>query len=310
MKKRSIALLLSMTLMVSALTGCGASTSATTETPATETPAASETETAATDTTVTDTASTEKVDMSGTTITFWHAMGGVNGEALDYLINKFNTDNKFGITVDAQYQGDYDETINKLKSAQLGNMGADLVQIYDIGTRFMIDSGWIVPMQELIDADGYDVSQIEPNIAAYYTVSNELYSMPFNSSTPIMYYNKDMFDKAGVTEIPASLPEIAAGADGIELDVQICKSGELVVIHDETIDRVSHGKGYVKDFTLEELKRYTEGRIPCLAEVYELIRPTSLIINTELKTGIFFYEGIEERVLEMKKDMGDRKSVV
>ncbi|MDD3204796.1 MAG: glycerophosphodiester phosphodiesterase [Lachnospiraceae bacterium] len=94
------------------------------------------------------------------------------------------------------------------------------------------------------------------------------------------------------------------GADGIELDVQICKSGELVVIHDETIDRVSHGKGYVKDFTLEELKRYTEGRIPCLAEVYELIRPTSLIINTELKTGIFFYEGIEERVLEMEKDMG------
>ena len=45
------------------------------------------------------------------------------------------------------------------------------------------------------------------------------------------------------------------GADGIELDVQICKSGELVVIHDETIDRVSHGKGYVKDFTLEELKK-------------------------------------------------------
>lgn len=215
MKKRSIALLLSMTLMVSALTGCGASTSATTETPATETPAASETEAAATDTTVTDTASTEKVDMSRTTITFWHAMGGVNGEALDYLINKFNTDNEFGITVDAQYQGDYDETINKLKSAQLGNMGADLVQIYDIGTRFMIDSGWIVPMQELIDADGYDVSQIEPNIAAYYTVSNELYSMPFNSSTPIMYYNKDMFDKAGVTEIPASLPEIAAVADDL-----------------------------------------------------------------------------------------------
>ena len=215
MKKRSIALLLSMTLMVSALTGCGASTSATTETPATETPAASETEAAATDTTVTDTASTEKVDMSRTTITFWHAMGGVNGEALDYLINKFNTDNEFGITVDAQYQGDYDETINKLKSAQLGNMGADLVQIYDIGTRFMIDSGWIVPMQELIDTDGYDVSQIEPNIAAYYTVSNELYSMPFNSSTPIMYYNKDMFDKAGVTEIPASLPEIAAVADDL-----------------------------------------------------------------------------------------------
>ena len=151
----------------------------------------------------------------GTTITFWHAMGGVNGEALDYLVNKFNEENELGITVDSQYQGSYDDSINKLKSAQLGNMGADLVQIYDIGTRFMIDSGWVVPMQDMIDADGYDMSAIEPNIAAYYTVDDRLYSMPFNSSTPILYYNKDMFDKAGVTEVPTSLTEIAEVADAL-----------------------------------------------------------------------------------------------
>ena len=87
-------------------------------------------------------------------------------------------------------------------------MGADLVQVYEIGTRFMIESGWTVPMQEMIDADNYDVSEIEPNLAAYYTIDNQLYSMPFNSSTPIMYYNKDMFDKAGITEIPDSLEAI------------------------------------------------------------------------------------------------------
>ncbi len=87
-------------------------------------------------------------------------------------------------------------------------MGADLVQIYDIGTRFMIDSGWVVPMQQLIDEDKWDLSQVEPNIAAYYTVNGTLYSMPFNSSTPILYYNKDIFKKAGITEIPDSLPEL------------------------------------------------------------------------------------------------------
>ena len=103
-----------------------------------------------------------------TMITFWHSMGGVNGEAIDYLVNKFNTENTQGITVEAQYQGSYDDAINKLKSAQIGSMGADLVQIYDIGTRFMIDSGWVVPMQELVDADGWDLAQVEPNIAAYY----------------------------------------------------------------------------------------------------------------------------------------------
>ena len=147
-------------------------------------------------------------DVDGTTITFWHSMGGVNGEAIDTLVKKFNDENKYGITVDAQYQGEYDDSLNKLKSAQIGNMGADLVQVYEIGTRFMIDSGWIVPMQQMVDADNYDVSEIEPNLAAYYTIDNELYSMPFNSSTPIMYYNKDMFDKAGITEVPDSLEGI------------------------------------------------------------------------------------------------------
>ena len=146
--------------------------------------------------------------LSGTTIEFWHSMGGVNGEALTYLIDKFNNENEYGITVNAEYQGEYDDAINKLKSAQIGNMGADLVQIYDLGTRFMIDSGWVVPMQDLIDAAGFDTSDLEPNVLAYYTVDNKLYSMPFNSSTPILYYNKDMFEKAGIEEVPTSLEGI------------------------------------------------------------------------------------------------------
>ena len=113
----------------------------------------------------------------------------------------------------SEFQGEYDDALNKLKSAQIGNMGADLVQVYEIGTRFMIDSGWIVPMQQMIDEDGYDLSQIEPNLAAYYTIDDQLYSMPFNSSTPLMYYNKDMFDKAGITEVPTSLEGIEAIGD-------------------------------------------------------------------------------------------------
>lgn len=181
-------------------------------------------------------------------ITFWHSMGGVNGEAIDHLVTQFNTENELGIKVEAQYQGEYDDTINKLKSAQIGNMGADLVQIYDIGTRFMIDSGWVVPMQQLIDGDGWDMTQVEPNIAAYYTVNDTLYSMPFNSSTPILYYNKDMFDKAGITQVPDSFAGIeAVGADllskggageVISLSVYgwffeqfICKQGQLYADH-------------------------------------------------------------------------------
>ena len=142
-------------------------------------------------------------------ITFWHSMGGVNGEAVDYLVEKFNNENDKNIVVTTEFQGSYDDAINKLKSAQIGNMDADLVQVYDIGTRFMIDSGWVIPMQDLIDRYEYDVEQIEPNIAAYYTIDEKLYSMPFNSSTPILYYNVDMFKKAGIEEAPKTFAEIA-----------------------------------------------------------------------------------------------------
>ena len=61
---------------------------------------------------------------------------------------------------------------------------------------------------------------------------------------------------------------VEQGADGVELDVQICKSGELVVIHDETIDRVTSNSGMVKNLTLDELKEYSKGKIPTLEEVY------------------------------------------
>ena len=204
MKKR-IAKAVAALTAVSMLAGCGAGSSASKETIKESTSA---------ETTQAET-SASKGNPQGQTITFWHSMGGVNGEAMDYLIKKFNEENDQGIVVDAQFQGEYDDAINKLKSAQIGNMGADLVQIYDIGTRFMIDSGWVVPMQDLVDADGYDLSQIEPNIAAYYTVGGKLYSMPFNSSTPLMYYNKDMFEKAGITQVPDSLPGIEAIADDL-----------------------------------------------------------------------------------------------
>lgn len=206
MKKKLVAVMLTATMAASALVGCGSSDT----TESTTGDAGSNVESLDNAEEIT---SMDASQLEGTEITFWHAMGGVNGEAIDALVKKFNEENEYGITVVAEYQGDYDDAINKLKSAQLGNMGADLVQIYDIGTRFMIDSGWIVPMQELMDAAGFDSSVIEPNIAAYYTVDDTLYSMPFNSSTPLLYYNKDMFEAAGIDTVPTTFEEISEAGD-------------------------------------------------------------------------------------------------
>ena len=113
---------------------------------------------------------------------------------------------------------------------------------------------------------------------------------------------------------------VRLGADGIELDVHQTRDKEIVVIHDEKLDRTSTGRGFVKDYSLEELRRFDYARgtrfegkahyaIPALREVFELIRPTGLTINIELKTNVFPYIGIERRILQMAEEYGMRDRI-
>lgn len=98
-------------------------------------------------------------------------------------------------------------------------------------------------------------------------------------------------------------------AAGIELDVHKTKDNRLVVIHDEDIERTFYGKGLVKDFTLEELKKFgcrkelfrddEKCKIPTLEEVLDLIRKTDLILNIEIKTDNIHYKGIEKDVINL-----------
>ncbi|MBQ6559271.1 MAG: metallophosphoesterase [Erysipelotrichaceae bacterium] len=98
---------------------------------------------------------------------------------------------------------------------------------------------------------------------------------------------------------------------GIELDVQLSRDNQLVVIHDETLNRTTNMQGYVKDYTLEELKeaeiRYKGNiyRIPTLAEVFSLLRNSldenETYINIELKNSVVPYPGMEKKVLSMVK---------
>lgn len=103
---------------------------------------------------------------------------------------------------------------------------------------------------------------------------------------------------------------IEAGADGAELDVHFTKDGEIVVIHDERIDRTTDGKGFVVDFTYEELSKfdasagfagvYGFNKIPTLREYFELVKPVDgFITNIELKTSENEYPGIEKAVMEL-----------
>jgi sn-glycerol 3-phosphate transport system substrate-binding protein len=149
-----------------------------------------------------------------TRIAFWHAMGGNLGQTVvRAFVNTFNAARK-DIQVEAQFQGGYDDLINKLRASLGSNAVPAVAQVYDIGTRFMIDSKAIVPMQDFIDREKVDISQFEPNILAYYRVGGRLYSMPFNTSTAILYYNKDLFKKAGLSpdQPPRTFEEIESYA--------------------------------------------------------------------------------------------------
>lgn len=113
---------------------------------------------------------------------------------------------------------------------------------------------------------------------------------------------------------------VEVGIDGIELDVHLSKDGELVVIHDETVDRTTNGTGTVAEMTLAELKAldasasftgvYGVNRIPTLREYFELVKDTGIVTNIELKTGINPYPGIEEKTLEMIDEFGLRDKVI
>lgn len=107
------------------------------------------------------------------------------------------------------------------------------------------------------------------------------------------------------------------GFDGLETDVQMTKDGELVLIHDEKINRTSTGKGYVKDYTFQELRRfnfhyksYGNYSIPTLKDLLMFIQNKDFMVNIEIKTDKIEYPDIERKVVEMVHEMGVKKQVI
>lgn len=109
------------------------------------------------------------------------------------------------------------------------------------------------------------------------------------------------------------------GAHGVELDVHLTRDGELIVAHDEKIDRVSDGSGLIAEMSLHSIKKhsfnrlhpeYEDAKAPTLREVYELLKPSALRINVELKNSVMPYPGMEEKVLKLTAQMGLEDRVI
>jgi sn-glycerol 3-phosphate transport system substrate-binding protein len=131
-----------------------------------------------------------------TQITFWNAMSGSRADVVQQLVDGFNAENP-DVNLVSEFTGSYAETLTKALTAYSAGEAPDIVQVYEVGTRTMLDSGAIVPVME-VSGGQLDQSEFVQPILNYYAIDGELRCMPFNSSTAMLYYNKDMFKAAGL----------------------------------------------------------------------------------------------------------------
>lgn len=132
-------------------------------------------------------------------ITWWHAMSGSNGKVVDAIVKDFNAANP-GIELKALYTGTYEETLTKYITAYRSKTAPNLMQSYEVGTQTMLSSNAVIPVYQIPGMVGetWDWAQYVIPITNYYASGGNLWSMPFNSSTAMLYYNKDLFAKAGL----------------------------------------------------------------------------------------------------------------
>jgi sn-glycerol 3-phosphate transport system substrate-binding protein len=153
-----------------------------------------------------------------TEIQFWHAMTAVLGERVNDIAAKFNaTQNDY--VVKAVHKGSYPETLNAAIAAYRAKQPPHVVQVFEVGTQTMLSSGAVYPVHQLMKDHGaaIDWNDLIGPVKSYYSTGGNLYSMAFNSSTPILYYNKDHFKKAGLPDkAPATWDEVEAMAKKLQ----------------------------------------------------------------------------------------------
>ncbi len=129
------------------------------------------------------------------TIEFWHAMADDLGAVVDELVDRYNASQDL-VTVNATFQGSYDDTYNALLASFEAGTAPNITQNFDLAAQTMFDTGRLVPAHQLMAAGESD--SFLPAVRDYYSDETGMVAMAFNSSTPIVYYNQAMFDAAGL----------------------------------------------------------------------------------------------------------------
>ncbi len=152
---------------------------------------------------------------AATEIQWWHAMGS-SGERIDKIANDFNA-KQSDYKVVPVFKGNYTETMTAAIAAFRAKKQPHIVQVFEVGTATMMAAkGAVYPIEDLMKDSNtkLDKSVFLPAVISYYqTPGGDLLSMPFNSSTPVVWYNKDAFKKAGISTPPKTWPEMKTASE-------------------------------------------------------------------------------------------------
>ncbi len=158
---------------------------------------------------------------------WWHAMGGALGEKLEEIAANFNA-SQDEYTLSPVFRGNYTETMTGAIAAFRADEQPHIVQVFEVGTASMMGAeGAVYPVYQLMADAGepFDPAAYLSQVAGYYTdPAGNILSMPFNSSTPVMYYNKDAFAAAGLDpeSPPATWPELEEAAKALQANGVTC----------------------------------------------------------------------------------------
>jgi sn-glycerol 3-phosphate transport system substrate-binding protein len=224
-------------------------------------------------------------------IYLWHSLVGPQGNAFSHLVKGFNQ-SQSQYQVIPLYKGDYNETLTMLIAAFRAGEQPAVAQVFDVGTAIMMSSkGAIIPVYQLMNDNGYHFSSKEflPAIASYYSNSKgQLMSLPFNSSSPVLYYNKNAFKKAGLNpnKPPKTWQQVAKDGKALLKAGYPCaftttwpawiQLEEFSVWHDLPFASNENG--------------YTGYHTKVLYDNYDVIQHVKQLANWE-KSGLFEYGG-------------------
>ena len=147
---------------------------------------------------------------AATDIQWWHAMGGRLGEVVNEIAEKYNaSQSEYNLV--PTYKGGYEDTMTAGIAAFRAKQQPNIIQIFDAGAATIINAkGATIPVEDLMNQFGgsFNIDDYISGVRYFYADSQgKMIGMPFNSSTPLLYYNKDAFEKAGIANPPATWEE-------------------------------------------------------------------------------------------------------